>query len=89
MNCWEYMKCDRQPAEEKVDELSVCPATTDSALNGINGGINAGRCCWRVAGTYCDGTIQGSTAMKIADCIECGFFKMVQEEEGEHFKFLT
>ena len=74
MNCWEFMKCGRQPDGEKVNELGICPATTDSSLNGTNGGENAGRCCWKVAGTFCDGKIQGVFTSKIIDCIECDFF---------------
>ena len=88
MNCWEFMKCGRQPDGEKVDELGICPASTDSILDGTNGGSNAGRCCWKVAGTYCNGKVQGSVASKIIDCIECNFFKIVQKEEGEGFHFM-
>ena len=83
------MKCGRQPNGEKVEEFGICPATTDSTLDGINSGNNAGRCCWKVAGTYCNGKMQGTTASKIADCIECDFFKAVQKEEGHDFQFLS
>lgn len=87
MNCWDFKKCGRQTGGERVEELGTCPASTDSTLHGINGGNNAGRYCWKVAGTFCDGKIQGSFASKIVDCIECDFFKKVQKEEGKNFKF--
>ena len=88
MNCWEFMKCGRELGGDKVNELEYCPTATDTSLNGINGGKNGGRCCWRVAGTFCNGKIQGTYASKIVNCIECDFFKKVKEEEGNNFRFM-
>ena len=28
-NCWEYMKCGREPEGEKVAELGICRAAAD------------------------------------------------------------
>jgi hypothetical protein len=28
-NCWEYMKCGREPGGEKVAELGICRAAAD------------------------------------------------------------
>ena len=88
MNCWEFMKCGRQPSGKKAVELGICPVTTDSTLDGTNGGRYAGRCCWKVKGTYCNDKAHGSFASKIMDCVECNFFKLVQKEEGKNFQFL-
>ena len=65
------MKCGREPEGERVYELGICPASTDKTLNGKNGG----RCCWKVAGTFCGGEVQGFFASKVMDCIECDFLK--------------
>jgi CRP-like cAMP-binding protein len=82
INCWEYMKCGRGPGGSKVAELGICPAATDTSYDGINFGKSAGRFCWAVAGTLCDGQVQGTFAEKRISCISCDFFKLVQQEEG-------
>jgi hypothetical protein len=86
LNCWEYKKCGRQPGGEKVSELGICPATTEKRLDGIHGGRNAGRACWVVAGTYCDGQVQGTFAKKYKNCEKCDFYQMVRKEEFPDFK---
>ncbi|MFH1423147.1 MAG: two-CW domain-containing protein [Planctomycetota bacterium] len=86
MNCWEYKKCGREPGGDKVDEFGICPATTDNACTGKNDGKNAGRYCWKIAGTLCGGKIQGSFALKLMNCIMCDFFKRVKAEEGTNFQ---
>ncbi len=81
-NCWEYMKCGRQPGGHKSDELGICPAADDDSYDGINTGKNAGRFCWAVAGTFCGGKVQGTFADKRESCLSCGFFNKVRAEEG-------
>ncbi len=81
-NCWDYMKCGREPGGEKVADLGVCPAAIDQTFNGFNLGINSGRLCWLVAGTFCQGEVQGRFAEKRVSCRECEFYKQVQDEEG-------
>lgn len=82
LNCWEFMKCGRQPGGAHVGDLGVCPVTVDAEHDNTNNGLNAGRFCWRVAGSYCDGEVQGTWAQKILNCASCAFFKKVVEEEG-------
>ncbi len=82
LNCWEVKKCGRVSGGEKVHELGVCPATSDTSSDGLNGGKNAGRICWAVVGTFCGGKVQGSFAQKEVTCMVCEFYKRVQEEEG-------
>ncbi len=81
-NCWEYMKCGRQPGGDNAADLGVCPAADDSSYDGINCGKNAGRFCWAVAGTFCGGNVQGTFADKRESCLSCGFFNKVRAEEG-------
>lgn len=90
-NCWEYNSCGREPNGKMTLELGLCPAAMDNSYNGINSGVNAGRICWAVAGTFCNGDIQGTFAEKRDSCMSCDFFKLVRKEEGEsnkHTKFL-
>ncbi len=81
-NCWEYKNCGREPGGKKADELGVCPAASDQSYSGTNDGTNAGRYCWKVAGTLCGGEVQGSFADKLMNCTKCDFYKMVKEEES-------
>jgi len=87
LNCWEFEKCGREPGGTKSTELGVCPATTETRLDGINGGRNGGRACWAIVGTLCRGEVQGTLAHKLADCMECEFYKCVHEEEGKNCVF--
>ncbi|MBU0468139.1 MAG: hypothetical protein KKF78_04925 [Candidatus Omnitrophica bacterium] len=87
-NCWEIKKCGREDGGDNVKEFGVCPASVLKCLDGLNDGKNGGRCCWVVAGTYCEGEIQGTYAKKIIGCYKCEFHQLVQEEEGEKFSFL-
>lgn len=85
-NCWEFKNCGRQTGGSKTSELGVCPAATDASNNGKNGGKNSGRYCWKVAGTFCGGKVQGSFASKEKNCMACDFFKNVRAEEGTGFQ---
>ena len=91
LNCWEVTLCGREPEGTSIEPAGVCPAAADISFDGINSGVCGGRICWAVAGTFCGGCIQGSFAEKRASCLECDFYRMVQEEEGManlHTKFL-
>ncbi len=83
INCWDFMGCERHPAGKLAETLGVCPAAVDRASHGTNGGINAGRCCWAVAGTFCFGEVQGAFATKVQTCMDCGFFWQVADEEED------
>jgi len=81
LNCWEFNNCGREPGGANANELGICPATTERRLDGVHGGKNAGRACWVVAMTLCNGKLQGSFAKKYDNCMECDFCKKVKEEE--------
>ncbi len=87
LNCWEFCKCGRQPGGPQVHELGICPVSTEKKLDGIHGGTNAGRACWVVGGTLCDGKVQKTFAGKYAECVECDFYNHVKREEGSLFQF--
>jgi len=81
-NCWEFMKCGRDGSNDQ----SICPAVTESRANAVNRGMNGGRVCWAVDGTYCAGRVQGTYAEKVLVCSECPFRHKVQEEERGKFR---
>ena len=85
-NCWEYMQCGREPGGHRVDELGVCAAATDRRFDGVNGGKNAGRCCWGVAGTLCNGKGDGVFVEKFGNCVKCPFYLDVERHEGRFFE---
>ncbi|SPQ00714.1 Metal dependent phosphohydrolase (fragment) [Candidatus Sulfobium mesophilum] len=85
-NCWEVMKCGREPGGKNAGELGVCPATTDARLDAVHSGKNAGRACWVIAGTFCEGKVQGTFARKYEDCSLCEFFRQVRAEEGSDYQ---
>ena len=85
MNCWEYLKCGREPGGDEAEKFGVCPAAQSNTFNGVNKGKYAGRFCWAIAGTYCYGETQGTHAKKLQNCIHCKFLKMVHDECDRKF----
>ncbi|MCL4477120.1 MAG: ATP-binding protein [Nitrospirae bacterium] len=65
IKCWEYMKCGRDK-----DATIKCPAYP-----------NFGRICWVVAGTFCEGKVQGTFAQKYEDCKKCEFYQKINKRE--------
>lgn len=88
LNCWQFMDCRRETGGRNVDASSPCPASVGIQYNGVNGGDFAGRFCWFLAGTYCNGEIQGTFASKIGDCLKCPFFLDVEKQEGQNLVFI-
>lgn len=86
LNCWEYKGCGREPGGKNCEAAGVCPTAISEALDGIHRGDNAGRSCWVIAGTYCGGKVQGHYAMKINNCTNCDFFRLVMEEENTNLE---
>jgi two-component system NtrC family sensor kinase len=64
IKCWDYMKCGRDK-----DATAKCPAYP-----------NFGRACWVVAGTFCEGKVQGTFAQKYEDCRKCDFYQMARKK---------
>lgn len=87
-NCWEVKKCGREDGCVNTGKPGVCPASSNADGNGINDGKKSGRVCWAVAGTLCNGKVQGEFAHKQATCMECDFFKLVLEEEKDNFRLM-
>ncbi|NJD55849.1 MAG: hypothetical protein FIA94_05515 [Nitrospirae bacterium] len=80
------MECGREPGGKYARELGVCPAAVEERLDSVHGGKKAGRACWVIAGTFCEGDVQGTFAMKYRDCTSCRFFRLVRAEEGKDYQ---
>ena len=81
LNCWEFKKCGRQLGGGNA-LLGLCPAATNVLLDGIHDGAYAGRACWIVEGTMCNGEVQGAFSQKIQCCGSCDFYVTVKTEEA-------
>lgn len=81
-NCWDFTDCGRGPGGRHVAQLGLCPAAAEVSADGSNGGINGGRVCWTIAGTYCYGRLQGTYAAKLETCLRCEFCQRVLSEES-------
>ena len=79
------MNCGREPGGTSASEQGICPAATHSSYDGLNSGKNGGRICWAIAGTLCEGEVQGTFAAKFGDCVSCHFLTLVSREE-ERFR---
>lgn len=84
-NCWEEKECRRIRSGEKID-LGPCPASTCVPATGINGGLYAGRSCWAIENTLCEGKIPESFPEKFGCCLDCAFYLQVMAEEGDNYK---
>jgi len=64
--------------EEKNCSKTDCPCYGKEAMR-----------CWKVAGTYCGGQVQGAFAQKYGHCNQCSVFKTATSDPiyqiGEHF----
>ncbi len=87
LNCWEFMGCGLQIEGKRAqsEDLASCPAAVEKRFNGVHGGKNAGRACWMVPLTHCNRTFQGTREEKMSSCMNCDFYRSVQEEEARGF----
>ncbi len=82
-NCWEFKKCGREQGGAKSNEMGVCPAASFKVANGFCQGQNGGRACMFITGTFCGGTVQGTSRDKLKNCEKCAFFEIVTKEHGD------
>ncbi len=78
LNCWQYKNCGREEGGILADELGVCPVSISMKHDGTNGGLAAGRVCWKLHKTSppsLDSCANGGPA-----CQQCAFFRRVQFE---------
>ena len=75
-NCWEITKCGREKGGVKISELGECIASKEGL----------GHSCWAIAGTLCDGEVQGTVAQKIGYCTSCQVHKVYNRARGDQGK---
>ncbi len=86
INCWEFKKCGRQPGGENVADFGLCAAATTEIMDGVHGGVKAGRACFAVVGTPCGELKTAENATHgTHNCISCSFYHMLKNEEGQEF----
>ncbi|MBF0146036.1 MAG: hypothetical protein HQL84_01565 [Magnetococcales bacterium] len=92
MNCWDHFSCPRSRFSQKPDG-SHCPVSLIGVYHGVNGGVNAGRACWNIEGTFCSISAcgnppdqRGIIGFKENHCDRCEFKARVRAEEGNTFQ---
>lgn len=88
LNCWEHKQCGHEPGGKNA-HLGICPAATYYHANGFLEGINGGRACMYIIGTFCDNTLSGTSRDKEKACLECEFFKTLKQEHGKDMLVFT
>ena len=88
-NCWDVLRCGREPGGARAAVDGPCPAGTDKEASGVNHGTNGGRICWAISDTFCGMDVEGPDPVKFISCFSCDFFFQVLQEEGlANFKLL-
>jgi hypothetical protein len=85
LNCWEFMKCGREPGGRRVGELGVCRAAEFGASDGFLGGTNGGKACCFITGTFCEEILQGTYRDKSKNCWDCAFYRALRQKHGAAF----
>ena len=88
LNCWEFKKCGREPGGERTEDLGICPAADLKKHKDANHGVAGGRICWALAGTLCEGKVQGVYAEKIDTCTNCEFYDYVRIQEKQNIRYV-
>lgn len=88
-NCWEFEKCRRQPGGSKIKDLGICPAATFSAADGFGGGINGGRACVYITGSFCSSTVKGTRKEILKKCPQCDFYHVLKNEMREEMTLMS
>ncbi len=78
-NCWDIKNCGRQNGGLNVAEFGECIASKQ----------HLGHSCWAIAGTLCGGKVQGITAQKDANCLNCEVYKLYDRAIGTKGKMVS
>lgn len=68
------MGCGLEPGGVNAGRHGVCPAAAQ----------NMGHSCWAVAGTFCQGVVQGDYARKLQTCVACPVYRRYNRVSGTH-----
>lgn len=86
LNCWEFMKCGREPGGKKASDLGVCPASTFELTDGYLNGKFGGKACAYIFGDFCSESIKKSSGGKGKKaCAACDFYNELKYRHREDF----
>ena len=85
-NCWEVIKCGREPGGKSHVEKGVCPVTVFTAADGFLGGENGGRACVFIVGSLAMDKTIGTCERANGDCFKCKFFKRLKKQYKRAFR---
>ena len=71
INCWEYKKCGQEKLDDR--DKNKCPVVKLADFG-------AGKVCWLIHASRCDGKLQGGAGSKYMDCKKCSFFKKMHQK---------
>jgi hypothetical protein len=87
LNCWEFMKCQRQHGERHVSDLGICPATQEKRLDSVHGvSMQEGVAGLSSREHSAKGKSRGLFARKFNSCQICDFYQTVKKEEFHNFQ---
>lgn len=84
-NCWEFKDCGREPGGHRSAERGICPAATFEVADGFLGGINGGRACSFISGTFCCEVVSGTIPDRSKNCAACAFYDDLRYKRGKDF----
>ena len=87
-NCWEIKKCNFGSQKSKTNTATACLVKSSAEFNNTNGGVNGGRICWAVAGTFSSRPPCGEFVHEQVTCMECEVFKQIEKEEENKFSLV-
>lgn len=82
LNCWEFMKCGKEPVRDNGGKFETCPIASETLANGLNGGVNGGRICWVIAEVCCEHKVDPHNLQWKYSCFSCEFRFKVMTDEG-------
>lgn len=85
-NCWDVMKCGREHDSPTVNDQGECAASAAVKANGLHGGLNGGRVCWAIAGSFSGKQPSCTFVARMGGCESCTFYKMVRVMESSDYK---
>ncbi len=85
MNCWDIKGCGFGPDADKTKGGRVCPAASHTSADGFLGGVNGGRACHFIMGTFCGGKGPLPQEEKLEGCKKCSFYQSLRDKHGNCF----
>ena len=82
--CREFKNCGWEPWGTKLPNWAYAPLPQRYPRT-VSMGQLRGPCLLVLAGTLCGKKVQGTFASKLANCLQCEFYRKVRDEVGAAF----